>query len=207
MRMLTEERRKTIIDAASSIFQEMGYERASMNEVAKRVGGSKATLYNYFTSKEELFETVVRTYSTRFLSEAANDLFDASNANLTLEQKLNRFGERMLQVLAGDNQALQIYRIVVGEAGHSDIGELFIESGISESMGTLSLVMAEAMRKGELTEADPVLRAVQFCALIKAEADAIILKRDLPYYTTAQIKQMARKGVHLFLYGALPRNS
>lgn len=205
--MLTEERRKTIIDAASSIFQEMGYERASMNEVAKRVGGSKATLYNYFTSKEELFETVVRTYSTRFLSEAANDLFDASNANLTLEQKLNRFGERMLQVLAGDNQALQIYRIVVGEAGHSDIGELFIESGISESMGTLSLVMAEAMRKGELTEADPVLRAVQFCALIKAEADAIILKRDLPYYTTAQIKQMARKGVHLFLYGALPRNS
>ncbi|HHS9578305.1 TPA: TetR/AcrR family transcriptional regulator [Raoultella planticola] len=206
MRTLTEERRKAIIDAASRIFQEMGYERASMNEVAKRVGGSKATLYNYFSSKEELFETVVRTYSTRFLSEAASDLLDVKNANLTLEQKLIRFGERMLQVLAGDNQALQIYRVVIGEAGHSDIGSLFIESGISESMGTLSMLMAEAMRKGELTEGDPVIRAAQFTALVKAEADAMILKRDLPRYTSAQINLMARKGVHLFLYGALPRS-
>lgn len=206
MRTLTEERRKAIIDAASRIFQEMGYERASMNEVAKRVGGSKATLYNYFSSKEELFETVVRTYSTRFLSEAASDLLDVKNASLTLEQKLIRFGERMLQVLAGDNQALQIYRVVIGEAGHSDIGSLFIESGISESMGTLSMLMAEAMRKGELTEGDPVIRAAQFTALVKAEADAMILKRDLPSYTSAQINLMARKGVHLFLYGALPRS-
>lgn len=206
MRTLTEERRKAIINAASAIFQEMGYERASMNEVAKRVGGSKATLYNYFSSKEELFETVVRTYSTRFLSEAASDLLDAKNAGLTLEQKLIRFGELLLQVLAGDNQALQIYRVVIGEAGHSDIGSLFIESGVSESMGTLSVVLAEAMSKGELTEGDPVTRAAQFTALVKAEADAMILKRDLPHYSTAKINQMVRNGVHLFLYGALPRN-
>lgn len=206
MRTLTEERRKAIINAASAIFQEMGYERASMSEVAKRVGGSKATLYNYFSSKEELFETVVRTYSTRFLSEAASDLLDAKNAGLTLEQKLIRFGERMLQALAGDNQALQIYRVVIGEAGHSDIGSLFIESGVSESMGTLSMVLAEAMRKGELAESDPVTRAAQFTALVKAEADAMILQRDLPHYSTARINQMVRNGVHLFLYGALARN-
>ncbi len=183
----------------------MGYERASMNEVAKRVGGSKATLYNYFSSKEELFETVVRTYSTRF-ERSSKRSPRCEKCQFDPGAKLIRFGERMLQVLAGDNQALQIYRVVIGEAGHSDIGSLFIESGISESMGTLSMLMAEAMRKGELTEGDPVIRAAQFTALVKAEADAMILKRDLPRYTSAQINLMARKGVHLFLYGALPRS-
>lgn len=202
MRTLTEERRQAIIDAASRLFQEMGYERASMSEVARLVGGSKATLYNYFSSKEELFETVVRTYSTRFLNEAAAQLSDNESTALSLEQKLIQFGEGMLKVLGGDNQAMQIYRVVVGEAGHSDIGKLFLDAGIHESMHKLAQVMAEAMRSGELTEAEPMLRAQQFTALVKAELDGIFLQRELPRYTDAQIKNMVINSVDLFLRGA-----
>ncbi|PWC23068.1 TetR family transcriptional regulator [Brenneria roseae subsp. roseae] len=205
MRTLTEERRLAIIDAASQLFQEMGYERASMNEVAKRVGGSKATLYNYFTSKEELFETVVRTHSTRFLTEAASQLTGNNSEALNLEQKLAQFGEGMLQVLGGDNQAMQIYRVVVGEAGHSNIGNLFLESGIQESMEKLAQVMADAMQKGELMEGEPMLRAKQFTSLVKAEIDVIILQRELPNFTHGQIQKMVKNSVLLFLYGALPR--
>ncbi|ADU71686.1 TetR/AcrR family transcriptional regulator [Pantoea sp. At-9b] len=204
MRTLTEERRQAIIDAASRLFQEMGYERTSMNEVAKRVGGSKATLYNYFVSKEALFETVVRTYSTRFLNEAAAQLSDTASAALSLEQTLIQFGEGMLKVLGGDNQAMQIYRVVVGEAGHSDIGRLFLDAGIDESMLKLAQVMADAMQRGELTEAEPMLRAQQFTSLVKAEIDGIFLQRELPRYTEAQIKSMVINSVDLFLRGAKP---
>ncbi|KAA9001345.1 TetR/AcrR family transcriptional regulator [Affinibrenneria salicis] len=205
MRTLTEERRQAIIDAASQLFQEMGYERASMNEVAKRVGGSKATLYNYFSSKEELFETVVRTYSTRFLTDAASQLTAANSKGLNFEQKLTQFGEGMLQVLSGDNQALQIYRVVVGEAGHSDIGKLFRESGSEESMEKLAQTMAEAMAKGELGEGEPMLRAQQFTSLVKSEVDVVVLQRELPRFSDAQIKVMVKNAVRLFLYGALPQ--
>lgn len=205
MRTLTEERRQAILDAASQVFQEMGYERASMNEVAKRVGGSKATLYNYFSSKEELFETVVRTYSTRFLTDAAENLTGTESEALSLEQKLIQFSERMLQVLVDDNRALQIYRTVVGEAGHSDIGTLFWESGTRESMGKLAQVMAEAMQKGELLAGEPMLRAMQFTSLVKSEVDVMLLKRELPRYTSEQINEMVRNAVQLFLHGALPR--
>ncbi len=72
MRTLSEERRQAIITAAAAVFQEQGYERTSMSEVARRAGGSKATLYNYFTSKEALFESVVRTYSTQFLTRGGS---------------------------------------------------------------------------------------------------------------------------------------
>lgn len=205
MRTLTEERRQAIITAAAQLFQEIGYERASMNEVAKRVGGSKATLYNYFTSKEALFETVVRTYSASFLTDAAAELTKPGSEDLSIEQKLTRFGERMLQVLTGDNQALQIYRVVVGEAGHSDIGILFRESGIRQSMEKLAQAMADATQKGELIEGEPMLRAMQFTALVKAEADAMIYQRDLPRFSRAKIQQMVRNGVQLFLNGAMPR--
>ncbi|MGG7447560.1 TetR/AcrR family transcriptional regulator [Kosakonia oryzendophytica] len=202
MRTLSEERRQAIITAAAAVFQEQGYERTSMSEVARRAGGSKATLYNYFTSKEALFESVVRTYSTQFLTQAAAELTSPQSQALTLEERLTRFGVSMLQVLTGDNQALQLYRIVVGEAGHSDIGTLFRESGIRESMETLAQVMGEAVQKGELAEACPALLASQFTALIKAETDALLLKQAIPVFTPAQIGEMVKRGVRLFLYGA-----
>lgn len=205
MRTLTEERRQAIITAAAQLFQEIGYERASMDAVAKRVGGSKATLYNYFTSKEELFETVVRAYSARFLTDAADSLTEPGSESFSLEQKLTRFGERMLQVLTGDYQALQIYRVVIGEAGHSEIGRLFQESGILQSMEKLAQVMADATQKGELGEGEPMFLAMQFTTLVKAETEVLLLQRELPRYTPAQIKQMVRTGVRLFLYGAVPR--
>ncbi|MEJ5111435.1 TetR/AcrR family transcriptional regulator [Erwinia billingiae] len=207
MRTLTEEKRQAIIVAASQLFQDVGYERASMNEVAKRAGGSKATLYNYFASKEALFETVVRHHSTRFLTEAALQLVAEENVGLNLEQRLIQFGEGMLKVLGGDNQAMQIYRVVVGEAGHSDIGNLFLDAGIRESMGTLGQVMSEAMRKGELSEADPMLRAQQFTSLMKAEIDGFMLQREIPQFTSGQIALMVTRGVNVFLYGTLARQA
>lgn len=206
MRTLTEERRQAIITAAAGLFQEIGYERASMDAIARRVGGSKATLYNYFTSKEELFETIVRTYSANFMTEAAASLTEPGSESRSLEQKLTRFGELMLKVLTGENPALQIYRVVVGEAGHSDIGTLFRESGIRQSMEKLAQVMDEAIKTGELREGDPMFFAMQFGTLVKAETEILLFQRELPRFTPAQIKQMVSNGVKMFLYGALPRD-
>jgi hypothetical protein len=50
----TEARREAILAAAKAVFEEMGFEQATMSEITARVGGSKATLYRYFDSKEAL---------------------------------------------------------------------------------------------------------------------------------------------------------
>jgi AcrR family transcriptional regulator len=59
MRVRSEEKRQEIIRIAAGLFEELGYERTSMSAIAARVGGSKATLYGYFSSKEELLRTVL----------------------------------------------------------------------------------------------------------------------------------------------------
>ncbi|CAM3458538.1 TetR family transcriptional regulator [Rouxiella silvae] len=202
MRTLSEERRKSIIDTATALFQEMGYERTSMNEVAKRMGGSKATLYNYFASKEELFEKVVRTYSTQLLAAAASELSTYSDHTTTLEQKLQRFGERMLEILVTDDKAIKIYRCVIGEAGHSNIGELFLASGTQESMDKLAELMWVAMENGELAAGDAVLRATQFTSLMRAEVDIVLYQRVPVLFKPDQITLMVKRGVQIFLYGA-----
>ncbi|KAB7897138.1 TetR family transcriptional regulator [Rouxiella sp. S1S-2] len=202
MRTLSEERRKSIIDTATELFQEMGYERTSMNEVAKRMGGSKATLYNYFASKEELFENVVRTYSTQLLAAAASELSTYRDHSKTLEQKLQRFGERMLEILVTDDKAIKIYRCVIGEAGHSNIGELFLASGTQDSMDKLAELMWVAMESGELAAGDAVLRATQFTSLMRAEVDIVLYHREPVLFKPDQITLMVERGVQLFLYGA-----
>lgn len=202
MRTLTKERRQAIIDTAADLFQKVGYERTSMNEVAKRVGGSKATLYNYFASKEALFETVVRTYSTHFLNEATSELSTYNDKEITFVQKLTRFGERKMAVLLTDNKALRIYRCVMAEAGNSNIGELFRAAGPQESTDRLAELMSFAMHKGELAQGDPMLRALQFMALLRAEVDARLLEREPAPWSVSQVEKMVTRGVQLFLYGA-----
>ncbi|WP_253295185.1 TetR/AcrR family transcriptional regulator, partial [Vibrio cholerae] len=55
MRVKSEEKRQAILEIAKDSFTKQGFEQTSMSHIAKMLGGSKATLYNYFSSKEEIF--------------------------------------------------------------------------------------------------------------------------------------------------------
>ncbi|TPG58259.1 TetR/AcrR family transcriptional regulator [Ewingella americana] len=201
MKVKTEARREAIIDAAASLFKETGYERASMNALSKRLGGSKATLYSYFASKEDLLVAVVQAYATGHLSEAVSKL-SASGPDVDLATILTRFAERMLLVLTNDGSALALYRMVIAEAGHSDIGMLFYDSGPSESIAMLASFMSMAMEKGQLAHADAHLRALQFLALVTAETEIRIYQRNPAPLDLEQIRHLVKNAVEMFLHGA-----
>ena len=55
MRIKTETRRKAIIEAATHVFLVNGFEKTTMSDIATQLGGSKATLYGFFSTKEDLF--------------------------------------------------------------------------------------------------------------------------------------------------------
>ncbi|MDR0851569.1 MAG: TetR/AcrR family transcriptional regulator [Clostridiales Family XIII bacterium] len=60
MKEAKELRKERILDAAFQIFLENGYARAKMSDIAARAGFGKSTLYEYFASKEEIFEQLLR---------------------------------------------------------------------------------------------------------------------------------------------------
>ena len=66
-RRLPEERPKQILDAALAVFAERGLAAARLEDIAKRAGVSKGTIYLYFANKEELFRGVVRESVISFI--------------------------------------------------------------------------------------------------------------------------------------------
>src|SRR6476620_1772211 len=58
-RVRTEEKRDAIVRVAAELFEKHGYDRCSMAALSERLGGSKATLYGYFSSKEDLLRAVL----------------------------------------------------------------------------------------------------------------------------------------------------
>lgn len=57
-RLTPEARRKQLLDAAIACYGEMGVERAGHGDIAKRVGVSTATVFNYFGNREKLTNAV-----------------------------------------------------------------------------------------------------------------------------------------------------
>ena len=58
----TQAKQQAILEMATEVFREFGFERASIAEICARLGSSKRTIYNYFASKEELFFAVITVH-------------------------------------------------------------------------------------------------------------------------------------------------
>src|ERR1700749_2884915 len=52
-------KRRQILDGASKVFMDLGFDDASMGEIARAAGVSKGTLYVYFADKNQLVEAIV----------------------------------------------------------------------------------------------------------------------------------------------------
>src|SRR5262245_52716272 len=80
-----------IVSAALACFAERGFAASRLEDVAKRAGVTKGTLYLYFSNKEDLFKAVVRqaVVANIVFSEALVDESDEP-APVVLEQLITR---------------------------------------------------------------------------------------------------------------------
>jgi AcrR family transcriptional regulator len=72
-------RSKKILDVAESIFMERGVIETTMDEIAIEVGMSKATLYVYYRSKDELFKEIAKRGHKHLLNRFTADIENAKN--------------------------------------------------------------------------------------------------------------------------------
>ncbi|MFX1342535.1 MAG: TetR/AcrR family transcriptional regulator, partial [Promethearchaeota archaeon] len=71
--------KKRIVDAAIQVFAEKGYHQAKMTDIAKKLGVSKGTIYQYFKSKEDLFKAVVQIPLEKVREEPIAELLESGN--------------------------------------------------------------------------------------------------------------------------------
>lgn len=163
---MARDRRNEILDVAEEMFLDLGYAAASMSAIAARLGGSKGTLYNYFTSKEELF----RAHIERQCALSAENIFAAEAGEEDLAALLTDLGMRYLTRLSSD-EMMRHTRTVIAEAGRNpEIGTIFFESGPARGRARLAAIFERAAAEGRLKAPEPLLAADQFLALCQATA-------------------------------------
>ena len=95
MESLEKNTEELIMDAASKVFLEKGYDGARMQEIAEVAGINKALVHYYYRSKDKLFENIFKTAFKLF----APKLQDVIETNMPLEQKLTVFAETYIDFL------------------------------------------------------------------------------------------------------------
>lgn len=202
MRVKTEAKRQHIVDLAAQVFREQGFEGASMAEICARAGGSKATLYNYFASKEALFfEVMAQSCDAEF--DAAHQAIDVVREDIG--EALNTFGQRFLGALySPEVQAMR--HLAIASSGRTELGRLVYERRVLRSQAFVSEILLAAMAQGRLRRADPGIVTRQFYALLEAEFIDRFLFQLPGEVTRDEIRDATARAVAVFMaaYGPKP---
>jgi AcrR family transcriptional regulator len=149
-RVRTEEKRDEIVRIASDAFNELGYDRCSMATISDRLGGSKATLYGYFSSKEELLRAVLQCQVAGEFDRLMHELHDEPN----LREGLIRLGIAYLKKKLSSLPVANI-RCIVNQPPCSTMGKEFYESVIHPAFTNIAAQLQVLMDQGRLKQVDP----------------------------------------------------
>lgn len=130
--------RVDILNAAMAVLIERGYQKTTTLLVAKTCGISKQTLYNHFSTKEELFIAVVESRTIAMNNLLAGAIADSS---LNLEGVLKHFGRMVLGILTSD-VSVAINRACMTGAASNDmsLSKAYFEHGhepVRQKLNTL----------------------------------------------------------------------
>ena len=160
-----DERRETILQIAHAAFLEDGYAATSMSSIAARVGGSKATLYNYFSSKEELFAAVIAERCRDFHEM----LYDADLESDDFRKALTTLGERAVRWMLRDD-SIATYRLITAEAGRfPELGRAFYLAGPHKGKEMLAEFFGRAAERGHIKPGYMMAIAINFMVLCRGE--------------------------------------
>lgn len=198
------EKNAAITDAAGHLFLEKGFDATSMDEVAKRAGVSKQTVYSHFSSKEQLFSAAIHAVIEEYYPESVLGKVETHS----LEADLRIVCESYARLLMSED-AMSMYRLMVAAASKGPaLAKLFWEAGPREMQERLEAFLLSRVRSGELDIPDITVAGGHIMAMLKGKSHFMRSIGLLESITEEQIQQNVDNTVAAFLklYRAAPEN-
>jgi len=152
------DRRRHYLEIAFELFTAHGFHGVSIDQIVSAAGGSKATLYRYFSSKEELFEAIIVDLTEATVEDRSVDQLAA----LDLEEGLRTIGHATARAALSE-QATVFFRLAAGELNRFPrLARVFFERGPAVSYERLREFLAAQVAAGELEIDDLQIAAEQF---------------------------------------------
>jgi len=154
------EKRDAIFQAAIDVFAEFGYQNADVQEIARRAGVGKGTVYRYFTNKEQLF-WATSLYVIQGWCEPLMPIWESDD---NAENKLRKFTMSRAQFFEDNPKYIEImalqrahFRGTVPENVHNYLHANFF--------GPIMKVVNAGIESGELRMSDPTAFFLSYCAI------------------------------------------
>jgi AcrR family transcriptional regulator len=154
-RRLPEERPKQILDAALTVFAEQGLAAARLDDIAKRAGLSKGTIYLYFDNKEDLFREVVRSTVIAFIEHGEACLEETSDPRQALLMWMEGYWSWLRSPVFP-----AMYRLVHSELHKfPDLAAFYVKEVIERAHRLLRDMLSQGMERGQFRRMDPLIAA------------------------------------------------
>jgi AcrR family transcriptional regulator len=186
-----------ILAAAESEFAAEGFTGASTNRIARHFGGSKATLFRYYSTKAELFVAVMRRISERRVAKIDWDALDRDNPIVGLTE----FASSALESSVSSD-SLFVGRMVVAHGQEFPaLRSAFTAMAITPVLDGLADFLRDCNLKGVLHCTDCDADAIRFFDLAVGGWTARALLGGLPDQSKAFLNAQAAESAALFLEG------
>lgn len=158
------QKREQIMEGAGRVFSTLGFDAASMGDVAREAKVSKATLYVYFEDKEHLFSAICAGRRDRSIAE----LIALLDKDRPLDQVLYEFCAETQRRLS-QPFVVSAHRIVIGVVARMpDVGREFYEAGADRLANEVAGFLSHHVAQGRLVIDNTKLAAMQLLELAQA---------------------------------------
>lgn len=140
-------RHRQILDAALEEFSAKGYASARLDDVAKRAGIAKGTIYLYFKNKELLFRAVLRDLITQVFEDFEQYVRKSSSST---EELIRELISRQYAQLVASEKARSMFRLLISEGHHfPQLSEMYYREIILPGISTIRLILEKGAPPAE----------------------------------------------------------
>jgi AcrR family transcriptional regulator len=184
-------KRRQILDGASKVFLDLGFDGASMGEIA---GVSKGTLYVYFADKNRLFEAIV----AREMSDQQNVAFNF-DPDRDVATTLQEFGMAYIQLLCRPGGGSAIRTVMAIAERMPDVGRRYYEQVLEKTINRLAFYLHSRVATKELAIDDCQLAASQFMLTCQAALFLPFIFQAAPPPSVERMTQVVDSATQMFL--------
>jgi AcrR family transcriptional regulator len=187
-------KRRQILDGARKVFMDLGFDGASMGEIARAAGVSKGTLYVYFDDKNRLFEAIVEEENLAQGKLAFN--FDPERDVTTT---LMEFGQAYIQLLCRPGGGSAVRTVMAIAERMPDVGRRFYTNVVSVTTARLSDYLKVRASLDDLVIEDFDLASMQFTQMCQASLFMPFIFQVAPAPSPERIRAVIASATRMFL--------
>jgi AcrR family transcriptional regulator len=194
-------KRRQILDGARNVFMDLGFDGASMSEIARAAGVSKGTLYVYFADKNRLFEAMVEDEAFAKAKTGYN-----LDPEREVETTLREFGRNYIGSICRPGGGSSIRTVMAIAERMPEVGRRFYENVLAKTIDSLAEYLQAHVRPNDLAIDDCQLAAAQFLQMCQATLFLPFVFQAEPAPSADRIAHVVDSATRLFLqtYRAKP---